>query len=40
MTEFEQAVAYMHWINGIPLEDAEALLKGTGIAPVYDEEDA
>lgn len=40
MTDFERAVSMMHWLNdGVTLEDAEALLKGTGIAPLDYEED-
>lgn len=38
MTPFEQAVVNLHYNAEISMVEAESILKGTGIAPV-DEED-
>lgn len=39
MSPLDRAAVNLHYEAGLTLEDARSILKGTGIAPLEDEED-
>jgi hypothetical protein len=38
VTPFEQAVVNLHYGSGVSMIEAESILKGTGIAPIEEED--